>query len=82
MSLPSVIFFGDEGGAGTLNALNSLQLFADPVGSYSYETMSGNSFLSPPSPVPEPATVFMLGSGLGLLAYRRRRYQTAQPPRK
>jgi hypothetical protein len=58
------------GGTATVDALNSLQLFANPVGSYAYQTMSGNNFLSP---VPEPAALFTLASGLGWLAYRRRR---------
>jgi len=69
----SIFFFGGQGGTGTVDALNSLQLFADPVGNYTYETMSGNNFLSAPAAVPEPATLFMLGSGLGWLEYRRRR---------
>ena len=62
-------------GTGTVDALHSLQLFADPVGNYTYETISGNNFLSgaAPVPVPEPATLFMLGSSLGWLEYRRRR---------
>ena len=67
------IFFSGQGGTGTIDALHSLQLFANPVGNYTYETMSGNNFLSGPTPVPEPATLFMLGSGLVWLEYRRRR---------
>ena len=69
----SIFFVGGQAGTGTVDALNSLQLFADPVGNYTYETMSGNNFLSAPAAVPEPATLFMLGSGLGWLEYRRRR---------
>lgn len=62
-------------GTGTVDASHSLQLFADPVGNYTYETTSGNNFLSgaAPVPVPEPATLFILGSGLGWLGYKRRR---------
>ena len=64
-----------QAGTGTVDALHSLQLFADPVGNYTYETISGNNFSSGPAPVPvpEPATLFILGSGLGWLEYRRRR---------
>jgi hypothetical protein len=66
---------GDLPGTGTVDASHTLQLFADPVGNYTYETTSGNNFLSgaAPVPVPEPATLFILGSGLGWLGYRRRR---------
>jgi len=64
--------FGQAGSA-TVDALHSLHLFADPVGSYNYSTLSGKSFLSAPGTVPEPATLLLLGSGLGALAYRRRR---------
>jgi hypothetical protein len=69
----SIFFASGQSGTGTVDALNSLRLFADPVGNYAYETMSGNSFLSAPAAVPEPATLFMLGSGLACLEYRRRR---------
>jgi hypothetical protein len=69
----SVFFAGNLAGTGTVDALNSLKLFADPVGNFSYETMSGNDFLSSPPAVPEPATVSMIGAGVLLLASRRRR---------
>jgi hypothetical protein len=74
----SIFFFG-QGGTGTVDALNSLHLFADPVGNYTYETMSGNNFLSAPAPVPEPVTSLMLGVSLGWLEYRRRRTQNSNP---
>jgi hypothetical protein len=72
LSASAHIPFGQSGSA-TVDALESLHLFADPVGSYDYSTLSGNSFVSAPAPVPEPATLLMMGSGLGALAYRRRR---------
>ena len=62
-----------QAGSATVDALNSLHLFADPVGSYNYSTSSGRSFSSAPTPVPEPATLLMFGSGFSVLAYRRRR---------
>lgn len=61
------------GGSATVDARNSLDLFADPVGSFNYSTASGQTYLSTPTPVPEPASVLLLGAGLAAIGVRYRR---------
>jgi len=73
MSASAIAGFGAEGTA-TVNALHSLNLVADPVGGYTYATMSGHSFLSTPAAVPEPGMVLLLGAGLATIGARYRRH--------
>jgi len=58
------------------DALHTLNFFVNPVGNdFTYTTASGNSYLAPsadPS-VPEPSTVWLLGTGVACLARRMRR---------
>jgi hypothetical protein len=71
---------GRIGGGSSADARDTLQFFADPIGDFSYTTASGNTYQSPttnPGPVPEPATVALLGTAIGpclVLALRRKRW--------
>ena len=57
---------------GTADAANTLRFFLTPLDDFTYTTASGNSYLRPAA-VPEPATLVMLGLGLGTVGLRRRR---------
>lgn len=61
--------------AGTADAANTFRFFVTPVGDFSYTAASGNTYVNapPPTAVPEPSTVLLLGSGLSLAFSRVRR---------
>ena len=57
-----------------VNALNSVNIFIDPIGAFSYSSASGNTYFSTgQTAIPEPSTWLLTASALGLIAVLRRR---------
>jgi len=74
----------DAGGPGALagfaDAANTFRFTIDPLGDFSYITASGNSFLTQnPSPVPEPSSLMLIGTGVVTTVVRARHRRHRQP---
>lgn len=72
--------YGRAGFGSYADAAHTLRLLINPLGDFSYTTLSGNTYVSEvtPAPVPEPMSLLLLGCGIAGVAARVRRRSQQQ----